>query len=76
MKKQQLPTKQLSKWIQFSQAGLQMAVTIAVFTLGGVWLDNEYQGVAPLFTVILSLVGVFVAMYSVIRQVINMSKES
>lgn len=76
MKKQQLPTKQLSKWVQFSQAGLQMAVTIAVFTLGGVWLDNEYQGVAPLFTVILSLVGVFVAMYSVIRQVINMSKES
>lgn len=76
MKKQQLPTKQLSKWIQFSQAGLQMAVTIAVFTLLGVWLDDEFQGVAPLFTVILSLVGVFVAMYSVIRQVINMSKES
>lgn len=76
MKKQQLPTKQLSKWVQFSQAGLQMAVTIAVFTFLGVWLDDEFQGVAPLFTVILSLVGVFVAMYSVIRQVINMSKES
>lgn len=71
-----LPTKQTNKWIKFSQAGLQMAVTIVVCSLAGNWLDGKYPNLYPLFTVTLSLLGVFVAVYTIIRQAINMSDKS
>ncbi|ATA67928.1 hypothetical protein CGC48_04335 [Capnocytophaga cynodegmi] len=76
MKNYKLPTKQLNKWIKFSQAGLQMAITIAICVFLGDWLDRKFPNLYPLFTVVLSLLGVFVAIYSVIRQVMNMSDKS
>ncbi|MDO5104282.1 AtpZ/AtpI family protein [Capnocytophaga sp.] len=68
-----LPTKQLNKWIKFSQAGVQMAATIAICALAGNWLDGKFPELYPLFTVVLSLFGVFAAMYTIIRQAMNMS---
>ncbi|MDO4228879.1 MAG: AtpZ/AtpI family protein [Capnocytophaga sp.] len=76
MKNNKLPTKQLSKWLKFSQAGLQMAVTIAICAFLGDWLDTKFPNSYSLFTVVLSLFGVLVAMYVVIRQVMNMSDKS
>ncbi|ATA74939.1 MULTISPECIES: AtpZ/AtpI family protein [Capnocytophaga] len=73
--KNRLPTKQLNKWIRFSQTGLQMAVTIVACCFLGVWLDEKYVSLQPLFTVLFSLLGVFVAIYSVIRQVKNFSED-
>lgn len=52
-----------------------MAVTIAVCAFFGVWLDEQYPNFSPLFSVALSLFGVLVAMYLVIRQVLNMTDE-
>lgn len=74
--KNKLPTKQLNKWIKFSQAGVQMAATIAVCALAGNWLDGKFPELHPLFTVVLSLFGVFAAMYTIIRQAMNMSDKS
>ncbi|WP_041991884.1 AtpZ/AtpI family protein [Capnocytophaga cynodegmi] len=76
MKNYKLPTKQLNKWIKFSQMGLQMAIVIAICVFLGDWLDGKFPNLYPLFTVVLSLLGVFVAIYSVIRRVMNMSDKS
>ncbi|AII51656.1 hypothetical protein N008_06620 [Hymenobacter sp. APR13] len=48
--------------------GFQMLATIGLCTWLGVWLDGRY-GSEPWGTVGLTLFGVFVAMYLVIREV-------
>lgn len=52
----------------------QMGVIIFAFTYLGIWLDQKYTK-SSLFTIILSLLSVFIALYNVIRQVKNLNKE-
>ncbi|SFO22013.1 Putative F0F1-ATPase subunit Ca2+/Mg2+ transporter [Capnocytophaga haemolytica] len=59
---------QLNKWVEFTQVGLQMAVTIVICSYAGVWLDGKFPNQYSLCTVICSLFGVFVAMYTVIKK--------
>ncbi|MEB3016730.1 AtpZ/AtpI family protein [Capnocytophaga ochracea] len=65
----------LNKWITFSQIGLQMAITIAICSFFGVWLDGKFPNEYSLWTVVCSLFGVFGAMYSVIKKAQQMSDE-
>ena len=55
---------------------LQMGVMIAIFTLIGVWLDKKFPNNYQLYTIIFALVGVFGALYSTIKQVLDLSKEN
>jgi F0F1-type ATP synthase assembly protein I len=71
----QNPKKQFRNYIVFSGIAVQMGVTIAVFTVIGIWLDRKFPNHNSYYTVIFSLLGVFGAMYSTIKQVINFSKE-
>lgn len=48
--------------------GLQFAVTVAVFALGGVWLDGRL-GTLPLFTVLGAFIGFAGALTSLLRHV-------
>jgi F0F1-type ATP synthase assembly protein I len=50
--------------------GVQYAVTIVVLTLLGIWLDDR-AGTAPLFLLVLLLLGFVGATYSLIRQVLR-----
>lgn len=69
------PSKnQTSKWLAMMNIPFQMGVIIFCFTYVGIWLDEKYTGTA-VFTIILSLVSVFIALYNVIRQVKNLNKE-
>jgi hypothetical protein len=53
-----------------------MGVIIALFTWGGTELDATFrQGKFPLWTTVLSLSGVGISIYLVIREVIKMSNE-
>lgn len=54
--------------------GLQMGVTIAVFVYGGIELD-AYLSTDPLWTIILSLTGVFAGLYLVFKEVQNINKD-
>lgn len=49
--------------------GIQYAVSIAVFTLVGHWLDGKFPSVRPLFTVLGLLLGFAGATTSLIYQV-------
>ncbi|UYZ58647.1 AtpZ/AtpI family protein [Hymenobacter latericus] len=53
---------------KFSGVGMQMLVVIGLSAWGGVTLDKK-MGWEPWGTIILTLLGVFIAMYQVIRAV-------
>jgi uncharacterized membrane protein len=50
---------------------IQMIVIISVMTYAGVWLDSRREGDTPVFTVILSLLGVFAALYTSLKDFLN-----
>ncbi|GAB3827960.1 MULTISPECIES: AtpZ/AtpI family protein [Hymenobacter] len=64
------PKKSTSQLARYSGVGMQMLVTIGLSVWLGVWLDEKY-GWSPWATVVLSLLGVFAAMYQIIRSVSN-----
>jgi F0F1-type ATP synthase assembly protein I len=63
-----------SKYAKYSGLGIQMGVIIAGFTWLGTFLDTKYN-TNPLWTVVLSLSGVFIGLYLIIREVIKMNKD-
>lgn len=69
------PTNRLKNYARFSGAAIQMGVIITASALFGSWLDDKYNPKGYLFTLILTLFGVFAAMYIIIKEVIKMSKE-
>ncbi len=69
------PKKKLDTWIKFSNIGLQMAIIIGLMAYLGVWLDGKYPNKYSVYTIILSLIGVFAALYNVFRQVRNMNDQ-
>ena len=65
--------KPLNQFFKFSGVAMQMGVIIGLGAYAGsrldLWLEKE-----NLFTVILSLLAVFAALYHVINEVIKLSK--
>lgn len=57
---------QPSPWLYFSGLGFQMAIVIAGSVFFGIWLDKTYTDSSRVFTIILSLFGIFAALTLVI----------
>jgi hypothetical protein len=53
---------------------MQMALIIAGGSYGGHKLDEHYQNRTPVFTIILSLLAIAMALYLVLREVIKPKK--
>lgn len=68
--------KQLKNYAKFSGIAIQMLVTIYLGSLLGEWLDGKYTNGNELYTKICTLAAVFLAMFSVIVQVTNFSKNN
>ncbi|WP_400192502.1 AtpZ/AtpI family protein [Hymenobacter sp. B81] len=62
--------KRSSQLARYSGVGVQMLVVIGLSTWLGTWLDGKY-GWSPWATVVLALLGVFIAMYQIIRAAAN-----
>jgi F0F1-type ATP synthase assembly protein I len=60
----------LKAYSRYSTIAIQMVVIIIATSLGGVQLD-KLAGTKPLFTVILSLLGVISAMWLIIKDAIR-----
>jgi ATP synthase protein I len=56
---------------RYSGMGIQMAVIIFLTVWGGQKLDHLFQLKTPVFTIILSLLGVFAAIYTAIKDFIK-----
>ena len=49
--------------------GLQMGVTIYLFVVLGRWLDANYNEGEKLYVIIMTLLGVAISLYAVLKQV-------
>lgn len=65
--------KQLNPFIRFSSIALQMGLTIYLGSKLGEWLDVKFNSTNQLYYKIVTLIAVFVAMYAVIKQVLNLT---
>lgn len=68
-KKDQKPKKQLKNAAILTGIGLQMGVTIYLFVLLGKWLDTNYNDGEKLYIIIMTLLGVAISLYAVLKQV-------
>ena len=75
MSKNQLPRKQPNTLLRFSNLTVQMGVIIGLSSWAGVKLDEYFKTKDPYFTIVLSLLGIGIAMYVVIKGVTTQSKD-
>ena len=72
---QRLIHKQMRQYAKFSGIAMQMGVIIFIGAYTGQWLDEKYGMEKKIYTMVLTLVSVVVALYLVLKQVIAMTKE-
>lgn len=61
--------KQLKNVAALSGIAIQMGVTIYLFVILGKWLDTKFNNGDKLFLIIMTLLGVAISLYAVIKQV-------
>ena len=71
----QKPKKQLNQYIKFTSIAFQMGITIYLGSKLGEWLDIKFNNTNQLFYKITTLFAVFLAMFSVIRQVLKITNK-
>lgn len=64
----------INKWLSLITMPFQMGITIFLFFKGGEWLDDNYSSSYIYYSKVLTLLGVFIALYNVIRQVNKINK--
>ncbi|MBT0607183.1 AtpZ/AtpI family protein [Aequorivita echinoideorum] len=65
----------LRKWAIFSGIAIQMGVTIGIGVFVGLKLDENFPNNYSAYTIIFSLLGVFISLYAVIKQLQNLNKK-
>ncbi len=68
------PKKKLSNYAKYTGLGLQMVAIILVGVFGGYKLDEYFELGFPVFTIILSLASVVLAIYYSVKDFIKMKK--
>jgi len=63
--------KQLNPYIKYSSLTTQMAAIIAAGTFFGDYLDKKYIPEIPIYTIFFSLLSIFLALYRVLKKIIN-----
>ena len=65
---------QLRKYLRFINIAFEMGIIIGAGVFIGVWLDQKFPNKFSGFTVSLSLLSVFVALYLVIKRVRDLTR--
>lgn len=68
------PQKQPNPFFKYGNMAIQMAVIIGISVWGGSKLDAHYANKTPVFTIVLSLTGIGVALYLTLKDLINPKK--
>lgn len=61
--------------LKYATMGTQMLVIMLVFTFGGYKLDHYLGFKAPVFTVSLSLLGIFAALYLTLKDLLRKERK-
>jgi F0F1-type ATP synthase assembly protein I len=64
-----------SDYLRFSSLGFQMAITIGLGAWLGTYLDDRYNTEKPYYTIIIILLSIAIALYQVIKEVMNLTKD-
>ncbi|PBQ33631.1 hypothetical protein CNR22_18225 [Sphingobacteriaceae bacterium] len=67
--------KQPNPFFKYGNIAIQMAVIIGLSCWGGAKLDEHFKTTTPVYTIILSLLGIGTALYLVLKDFINPKKE-
>lgn len=67
--------KKVNVYLRFSSLGIQMGAIIAIFTWLGTFLDKKQANETPVWTIVLSLLGVTGSLYLVIKEVRKMDNK-
>jgi ATP synthase protein I len=68
--------KNYNKWLALINIPIQMGAIIFVFYKFGFWLDENHPSEKIFYYKVFTLVGVFLALYNVYRQVNEIGKNS
>ncbi len=68
--------KSLNAYARYSGIAIQMLAIIGIGSFAGVKLDELYPNNYNIYTIILSLASVLIAMYIVIKRIISASKDN
>jgi len=68
--------KQFNPYIRFSTIAIQMGLTIYLGSKLGEWLDVKFENKNQLYYKIVSLIAIFIAIFSVIKQVTKITNKS
>ena len=60
--------------VKYGNMALQMGLIIGLSTWGGQKLDLYYKNQTPVFTIVLSLLGIIIALYLVLKDFIQPKK--
>ncbi|MDT0649283.1 AtpZ/AtpI family protein [Autumnicola edwardsiae] len=63
------------KYLHLINIAFQMGIIIAAGVFLGIWLDGKFPNKYSGFTIGVSLLGVFVALYQVYRGISDMNKD-
>ncbi|MFD1094484.1 AtpZ/AtpI family protein [Salegentibacter chungangensis] len=64
-----------NKYMGLINIAFQMGIIIAAGVFLGIWLDEKFPNKYSAFTIGVSLLGVFIALYQVYRSISEMSKD-
>ncbi|MBP3942542.1 AtpZ/AtpI family protein [Sphingobacteriaceae bacterium WQ 2009] len=67
--------KKPNKWLVFTSMSAQMVVTIYLFYLLASWLDSKYHFTSERVVPLITMLGVVISIYQVIRQANKMNEE-
>lgn len=67
--------KKPGKWLALINIPIQMGVIIFLFAYLGDWLDEDHPHPKIYYNKIFVMIGVFLALYNVIRQVNEINKD-
>ncbi len=70
-KKQQQKRKQLKLYARLSSLTFQMAIIIGGGAYFGSFIDSKVLNDNPIFTIIFSLISIFIALYVSLKSIIN-----
>ncbi|MHB8580317.1 MAG: AtpZ/AtpI family protein [Ignavibacteriaceae bacterium] len=67
------PDNNPNAWVGYLGLGSQLAVTVVVMVLLGVWLDKKFS-TTPILTIIFSFIGIAGGMYNFIKTALKSGK--
>ncbi len=70
--KEEKKKKQLNNYAKYSSLGIQMLVIILAGVFGGIKLDEFLAWEFPVFTVVFSILAVFLAIFHAVKDFLKM----